>query len=200
MPDQYKRIGKGGADVWIQASYNPIMDASGRPYKVVKYATDITAQTKAAQMMQQAVQQVQVVVEATKANDLTARIDLDGKSGDIRALCAGVNDLVSTMTDSSAASAMRPMRSRPPRRKSRRAARIWRSARKAGRQYEETAASMHEVTTTVKQNADNAQAANQLAAAARDTADKGGRCRARCGEPPSARSRKAPARSATSSA
>ncbi|WP_341914903.1 methyl-accepting chemotaxis protein [Ferrovibrio terrae] len=39
---------------------------------------------------------------------------------------------------------------------------------------EETAASMHEVTTTVKQNADNAQAANQLAVAARDTAEKGG--------------------------
>ncbi|MEK9968821.1 MAG: methyl-accepting chemotaxis protein [Ferrovibrio sp.] len=39
---------------------------------------------------------------------------------------------------------------------------------------EETAASMHEITTTVRQNADNAQAANQLAVAARDTAEKGG--------------------------
>src|SRR3546814_13112325 len=39
---------------------------------------------------------------------------------------------------------------------------------------EETAASMHQITTTVKQNADNAQAANQLAVAARDTADRGG--------------------------
>jgi methyl-accepting chemotaxis protein len=39
---------------------------------------------------------------------------------------------------------------------------------------EQTAASMHEVTATVKQNADNAQAANQLATAARDTAEKGG--------------------------
>jgi len=41
---QYKRIGKGGREVWIQASYNPIMDMNGRPFKVVKYATDITAQ------------------------------------------------------------------------------------------------------------------------------------------------------------
>lgn len=39
---QYRRIGKGGREVWIQASYNPIMDASGKPSKVVKYATDIT--------------------------------------------------------------------------------------------------------------------------------------------------------------
>jgi methyl-accepting chemotaxis protein len=40
---QYKRIGKGGKEVWIQASYNPILDANGKPFKVVKYATDITA-------------------------------------------------------------------------------------------------------------------------------------------------------------
>jgi len=39
---EYKRFGKGGKEVWIQASYNPIMDAEGRPFKVVKYATDIT--------------------------------------------------------------------------------------------------------------------------------------------------------------
>ncbi len=40
---QYKRIGKNGKVVWIQASYNPIFDLNGKPYKVVKYATDITA-------------------------------------------------------------------------------------------------------------------------------------------------------------
>ena len=41
---EYKRIGKGGKAVWIQASYNPILDMNGRPFKVVKYATDTTAQ------------------------------------------------------------------------------------------------------------------------------------------------------------
>ena len=41
---EYRRLGKGGKEIWIQASYNPILDASGRPYKVVKYAVDITAQ------------------------------------------------------------------------------------------------------------------------------------------------------------
>src|SRR5438445_205431 len=40
---QYKRIGKGGKEIWIQASYNPVMDANGKPCKVVKIATDITA-------------------------------------------------------------------------------------------------------------------------------------------------------------
>jgi methyl-accepting chemotaxis protein len=41
---EYRRIGKGGRDVWIQASYNPILDLNGKPFKVVKYATDTTAQ------------------------------------------------------------------------------------------------------------------------------------------------------------
>jgi len=172
---QYKRIGKGGAEIWIQASYNPIMDASGRPYKVVKYATDITAQTRAAQMMQHAVQQVQVVVEAAKANNLTARIDLDGKTGDIRALCEGVNDLVATMTDiiGSIRDASNAIASASAEISTGSQDLAQRTESQAA-SIEETAASMHEVTTTVKQNADNAQAANQLAAAARDTADKGG--------------------------
>ena len=69
---QYKRIGKGGEEVWIQASYNPILDVNGKPFKVVKYATDVTASVKASQALQQAVQQVQDVVEAAKTNDLTA--------------------------------------------------------------------------------------------------------------------------------
>jgi methyl-accepting chemotaxis protein len=41
---EYKRIGKSGKEIWIQASYNPIMDLKGRPFKVIKYATDVTAQ------------------------------------------------------------------------------------------------------------------------------------------------------------
>jgi len=39
---QYKRVGKGGKEVWIEASYNPVMDLNGRPWKVVKIATDLT--------------------------------------------------------------------------------------------------------------------------------------------------------------
>lgn len=41
---EYKRIGKGGKEVWILASYNPVLDDKGRPFKVVKFATDITEQ------------------------------------------------------------------------------------------------------------------------------------------------------------
>jgi methyl-accepting chemotaxis protein len=41
---EYKRIGNGGKEIWIQASYNPILDLNGKPFKVVKYATDVTRQ------------------------------------------------------------------------------------------------------------------------------------------------------------
>jgi methyl-accepting chemotaxis protein len=42
----FKRISKSGGEVWIEASYNPILDPDGKPFKVVKYATDITAQVR----------------------------------------------------------------------------------------------------------------------------------------------------------
>ena len=44
----FKRVAKGGKEVWIQATYNPIMDHRGRPTKIVKYAMDVTAQRLAA--------------------------------------------------------------------------------------------------------------------------------------------------------
>ena len=40
----FKRVAKGGAPLWLQATYNPIRDGKGRVVKVVKFATDITAQ------------------------------------------------------------------------------------------------------------------------------------------------------------
>ena len=39
---EYKRVGKGGKEIWIQASYNPVFDGAGKVVKVVKFATDIT--------------------------------------------------------------------------------------------------------------------------------------------------------------
>ncbi|MEI8146103.1 MAG: PAS domain-containing methyl-accepting chemotaxis protein [Alphaproteobacteria bacterium] len=45
---KFRRIAKSGKDVWIQAAYNPIFDMNGKPFKVVKFATDITAEVEAA--------------------------------------------------------------------------------------------------------------------------------------------------------
>lgn len=46
VAEQFKRIGKNGKEVWIEASYNPIFDVNGKVAKVVKFATDISAQVK----------------------------------------------------------------------------------------------------------------------------------------------------------
>ena len=43
---EYKRIAKGGKEIWIQASYNPIFDLNGKQFKVVKFATDVTESVK----------------------------------------------------------------------------------------------------------------------------------------------------------
>ncbi len=93
---QYKRIGKGGREVWIQASYNPILDLNGKPFKVVKYATDVTAQVNAANMLALTVEQAQAVALAAKEGDLDQRIPLEGKSGAPLALCEGINLLLET--------------------------------------------------------------------------------------------------------
>jgi methyl-accepting chemotaxis protein len=57
---QYKRIAKGGREVWIQASYNPVFDSNGKTFKVVKFATDITAQKVAEARQKELIQAVEL--------------------------------------------------------------------------------------------------------------------------------------------
>lgn len=72
----YQRVGAGGRTIWIQASYNPIFDMSGKPFKVVKYATDVSArmrsQIEAAGASTQTLTNVQAVASA--AEELNASI------------------------------------------------------------------------------------------------------------------------------
>ncbi|TAD91695.1 MAG: methyl-accepting chemotaxis protein [Alphaproteobacteria bacterium] len=70
---QFRRIGKGGRVVWIEASYNPILDGAGRPYKVIKIATDITRQMTL-------LDDLRVILERNFSTIDTAVSDLTGKS------------------------------------------------------------------------------------------------------------------------
>ena len=96
---RYRRLAKGGREVWLQASYNPILDANGRPFKVVKYATDVTEQMQMAQQLELTVKQTQITVTAAAEGDLTARIPMAGKTGELEALCKGVNSMLDTTAD-----------------------------------------------------------------------------------------------------
>jgi len=71
---EYKRIGKGGKEVWLQASYNPIFDAAGKPVKVVKFATDATAQHK----LLEEVAELRVRSEITNLTSIVSESDLKG--------------------------------------------------------------------------------------------------------------------------
>ena len=93
----YRRLGKNGKEAWIQASYNPILDMDGKPFKVVKFATDVSDQVRAEQALREAVSQTQVVVEAAKVGELSRRINMEGKTGVIQELCGSVNELMETI-------------------------------------------------------------------------------------------------------
>jgi len=173
---QYKRIGKGGQEIWLQASYNPIIGPDGKPFKVVKYATDLTEQVRSSRALHAAVAQTQEVIEAAKANDLSKRVPLEGKTAEIEKLCGGINELLDTMADvvismldasatiSNAVSEITTGTSDLSQRTEQQASNL-----------EETAASMQEMATTIKANADNAQQANQHAISATQVATEGGR-------------------------
>ncbi|WP_297107919.1 methyl-accepting chemotaxis protein [uncultured Devosia sp.] len=70
---EFQRFGKAGREVWIQASYNPILDAAGRPVKVVKFATDITERKRCEGILSSLTQSLERMAEG----DLTARIDTE---------------------------------------------------------------------------------------------------------------------------
>jgi methyl-accepting chemotaxis protein len=94
----FKRIKQGGDIVWIQAVYAPVKDEMGRVVKIIKIATDVTHEVNATQMLAKAVEQAREVVNAAMAGDLTLRIDMQGKSGDVASLCDGINHLMETVS------------------------------------------------------------------------------------------------------
>ncbi|MFK7735811.1 MAG: methyl-accepting chemotaxis protein [Pirellulaceae bacterium] len=75
--DEYRRYGKGGREIWIQASYNPIFDPNGQPYKVVKFASDITA-TK--EMQKQIAEKQKQDLEVAEENRKKVEVILDAVS------------------------------------------------------------------------------------------------------------------------
>jgi methyl-accepting chemotaxis protein len=172
---QYPRIAKGGRRIWLQASYNPILDATGKALHVVKYATDVTEQVSLATQLRSAVEDTKAAVAATMNGDLTRRIGSTDKTGELAALSNGVNSLIDILatliaqireTAGEVQTGLQEIaqgNSNLSQRTSEQAASL-----------EETASSMEEMASTVKQTADNAGMANNLAIAAQAQAEKGG--------------------------
>ena len=165
---EYLRIGKGGREVWIQASYNPIFDLNGKPYKVVKYATDITGRKAAVNMLGAGLAKLaegdltvsidtQFVGEleevGTAFNETVGKFSgivgqLRSTSGSLKSatseILAGTNDLAERTTKQAAA-------------------------------IEETSAAMEQLATTVVDNAKRAESASGKARAVSTAAEQGGK-------------------------
>jgi len=161
--DSFRRVGKGGRAVWLQASYCPITDLSGKVVKIVKFATDISE-----------LMQLGEALARLARGDLSERIDkpftptfdnlridfnlaadklslqlgaikgtLDNVGASAEEIATASQDL-SSRTESQAAS------------------------------LEETAAALEQVTTTVKKTTENARLANQVVTEAKRDAEKSG--------------------------
>lgn len=97
---EFRRIAKGGRDIYIQGSYNPITDANGQVVKVVKFATDVTAQVRERQLRAEAQRAISTdldaigsaVVDVSQQTDEAART-IGRVSDEIQAVAAGTEEL-----------------------------------------------------------------------------------------------------------
>ena len=164
---EFKRVGKGGAEVWIQASYNPIFDQAGRIIKVVKFATDITGRVRA-------VDAVAAGLAQLAGNNLTYRIDrpvdaaYEKVRGDFNAAAETLEAtmsaiLASTNSVGGGAQEIASASSDLSRRTEQQAASL-----------EETAAALDEITATVRRSAEGAKQAFSAASEARADAHRSG--------------------------
>ena len=160
VASSFKRIGAGGKEVWIQASYNPIFDLNGHVVKVVKYASDITDLTE-----------IGVGLVRLADNDLQYRIErpfipaFENLRRDFNASMDKLQSVMqqvveSTVAINSGTQEIATASDDMARRTEQQAAGL-----------EETAAALEEVTSTVNKTADGATHANQVVIATKADAE-----------------------------
>ncbi|SFK06397.1 methyl-accepting chemotaxis protein [Caulobacter sp. UNC279MFTsu5.1] len=164
---EFKRIGKNGKEVWIQASYNPIFDCGGRITKVVKFATDVTGRVKA-------VDEIAIGLDHLARNDLTYRIDrpIEAAYEKVRNdFNAAAGTLESTMSAISASTGGVDGGAREIAMAS---SELSRRTEQQAASLEETAAALDEITATVQRSAEGAKQAFGAASQARTDAHRSG--------------------------
>ncbi|MFN3889436.1 MAG: PAS domain-containing methyl-accepting chemotaxis protein [Beijerinckiaceae bacterium] len=167
ITDEFKRIGKGGREVWIQASYNPIFDTNNQVVKVIKIASDLTERVMA-------VQKIGAGLDRLAHGDLTQSIDdkftieLDALRRNFNTTNNQLGETLAQLIDgfrsiNSAALETAVANNDLSRRTEQQAASI-----------EETAAAVREVTDSVSSVAQSAKKANSVAVSAQAGAENGG--------------------------
>ena len=186
IADKFRRVGRGGKEVWLQAAYNPLVGLTGRPFKIVKFAVDITAAEserraseaeRAAKAGEQArvVQSVAAGLMELAAGNMTTRLT-ESFASDYEQLRSDFNNtavklqetmksiLASTSVISTGAGEISQAADDLSRRTEQQAASL-----------EQTAAALEEITATIKKTAENAKEASQIVGTAKAAAEDGGR-------------------------
>lgn len=170
---QFRRLSKSGRPIWLEASYNPILDARGRITKVVKYAADVTRQKEAELQLATAVAETSFVVEAAKAGDLTRQIEVAGKSGEIGKVCRDVNTLLKTTGQLVGAFSQVADRIRESAEQfSHDSMRLAERAETQASSLQQTAATTEQLAASIKQSADHSREAARMGATAHHLAEE----------------------------
>ncbi|MGV3593577.1 MAG: methyl-accepting chemotaxis protein [Gammaproteobacteria bacterium] len=171
---EYRRLRKDGREIWIQASYNPVTGADGKVYKIVKYASDVTAQKQLQQMIELVLQDTTIAMHNLSGGKLTERMR-GTYSGEFIKLADAINGYIDRLTAmvrdiKEAASSVRGGAHEIAEGNGNLSQRTEEQASS----LEETSSAVEELTTTVQLNAASAKQANALAKQAREAAERGG--------------------------
>ncbi len=163
---EFKRVGKGGKEIWIQASYNPILDVNGRPFKVVKYATDVTERKKA-------INAISGTLMALSEGDLTCAVKGEF-SGEFGQLATTVNETIQRLAHMvGSILSVSDQVLQGAQEISNANMKLSERTEQQASSLEETASSMEEMTSTVRVSADNASEATEAVKTSCDIAQSG---------------------------
>ncbi|WP_183214146.1 methyl-accepting chemotaxis protein [Brevundimonas variabilis] len=184
VASKFQRVGKGGKDIWIQASYNPVLDDAGKPFKVIKFATDITEielerariETERAEAAARntVVHDLAVALTGLANADLTTCISAEFE-GEYAQIKDDFNTAVASLRDTMLAIAQATQGLDAGSSEIAAASDdLSRRTEQQAASLEETAAALDQVTATIKQSAENARQAAAAASGAREQASKSG--------------------------
>ncbi|MFT3725994.1 MAG: PAS domain-containing methyl-accepting chemotaxis protein [Hyphomonadaceae bacterium] len=167
---KYRRIGKGGKEIWIQASYNPIVDDHGNPFKVVKFATDVTE----VENERKIVFSIGAGLKQAAEGNLTVRLSTPFPA-DYEVLRNDFNEAMSRLQSAMAtiAAGTGGLQTSAAEISQAADALSHRTEQQAA-SLEETAAALDEITATVRKSAEGALEANRAVATARKDGEASG--------------------------
>ncbi|MGG6894134.1 methyl-accepting chemotaxis protein [Rhizobium sp. BR 315] len=167
IANEFVRYGKGGKEIWIQAAYNPIVDADGRVYKVVKFATDVTSRMSA-------ISELAGALRSLSEGDLTKTLDrsfvpsMEQLRHDFNTTIHRLSETLTTVGDNASAIAA------GSRELGDSAEAFSRRTEQQAASVEETAAALEEITTTVADSSQRAEEAGRLVAETKRGAEQSG--------------------------